>query len=61
MSHGGGACSGFWSDITADVRDKPVLQFFGPGFANPVGTAVFMKAFWRARPVLRRLGRLAAP
>ncbi|MBX3314736.1 MAG: FGGY-family carbohydrate kinase [Actinobacteria bacterium] len=45
MSHyvfyGGGARSDLWSQIMADVLDKPVHQLASPGFANSLGTAIF--------------------
>jgi len=39
--YGGGAKSDLWSQIMADVLDKPVHQLAGAGYANSLGTAMF--------------------
>jgi xylulokinase len=49
--YGGGARSDLWSQIMADVLDKPIHQLADPGFANSLGTAIF---------AFDRLGTVAA-
>ncbi|MCB0978184.1 MAG: hypothetical protein KDB02_12070 [Acidimicrobiales bacterium] len=41
LFYGGGATSDLWSQVMADVLDKPVHQMADPGFAVSLGTAFF--------------------